>query len=127
VLAAQPRQFPRRSQFPAQGKHTEPGLNRIIGGESLNNIVAHDVAQRISIPPAATENGLLAPGTRIARRLRRHPAGLAPQGSKQTVQEQAGRSGHPFLCEQGPYPRLHIPQRRRPKLQRRFDQGARHP
>src|SRR5665648_240028 len=60
----------------------KPGLiqnkNRILIGQGLQRIFAHDVAQRVSVPPSSTQNGLLAPGTGIARRFRPHPAGLAP-------------------------------------------------
>ena len=69
----------------------EPGLvedqNRIVGGKGLDDIVAHDVAQRIRVPAATTKNGLLTPGAGIARRLRPHPAGLAPLIPEQAVQE----------------------------------------
>ena len=60
----------------------KPGLiqnkNRIRIGQGLQRIVTHDVAQRVSVPPSSTQNGLLAPGTGIASRFRTHPAGLAP-------------------------------------------------
>ena len=60
----------------------KPGLiqnkNRILIGQGLQRIFAHDVAQRVSVPRSSTQNGLLAPGTGIARRFRTHPAGLAP-------------------------------------------------
>ena len=37
--------------------------NRIVVGQRLQRIMAHDVAQRISVPEAATQNGLLPPRT----------------------------------------------------------------
>src|SRR5674476_1381658 len=52
--------------------------NRILIGQALQRIFAHDVAQRVSVPPSSTQNDLLAPGTGIARRFLPHPAGLAP-------------------------------------------------
>ncbi len=71
--------------------------------------------------------GLLAHRTRIARRFRPHPAGLAPLIPQQTVKEQTGRRRHTVLREQGPYPSLHIPQRCRPQPQRRLNRCTRHP
>ena len=51
--------------------------NRIIGRQVLDDIVPHDVAQRIRVPSATAQNGLLTPWPRIASRLRAHPSGLA--------------------------------------------------
>ena len=69
----------------------EPGLvddqHRIVGTERLDHVVAHDVAKRVRIPPAAVKNSLLPPGARIARRLSTHPASLAPLVAQQPVRE----------------------------------------
>jgi hypothetical protein len=71
----------------------EPGLvynqNCIIRGERREQIVAHDVAQRVGIPPATAKDRLLPPRARIARRFRAHPAGLAPLVAQKPIQKQA--------------------------------------
>jgi len=61
--------------------------NRIIGGECLDDIVAHKVAQGVSIPTSTAQNGLLTPWARITRSLRAHPSGLAPLIAQQPIQE----------------------------------------
>jgi hypothetical protein len=43
----------------------------------LNDIIADDIAQTISIPIPATQDRLLPPRTGIASGLRAHPTGLA--------------------------------------------------
>jgi len=35
--------------------------NRVVVGQGFERVIAHDVAQRISVPLAATQNGLLPP------------------------------------------------------------------
>ena len=129
-LARRPRILPRD----AAGRLPllqEPRLvddeNRIVVGQRFERVIAHDVAQRISVPLAATQNGLLPPRTRIARGFRPHPAGLAPLLAKQTFQEILRRKRNARLREQRPHPTLHIPQRRRPQFQRRLDRSSRHP
>src|SRR5271157_177688 len=99
----------------------------VIVSERLKRIAAHDVAQVIGFPPAAAQYGLLPPRARNARRLRPHPARLAPLIAKQAVQECSCRSRNPLLRKQRAYPLLHIPQRRCPKLKRCFNRRSRHP
>ena len=101
--------------------------NRVVVGQGFERVIAHDVAQRISVPLAATQNGLLPPRPRIARRFRPHPAGLASLFAKQTFEEILRRQRHPRLREQRPHPTLHVTQRRRPQFQRRLDRCSRHP
>jgi hypothetical protein len=101
--------------------------HRIISRQVLDDIVPHDVAQRIRVPSATAQNGLLAPRPRITSRLRAHPSGLAALIAQHAVQEQTRRRCDPRLREQRPDPRLHIPQRRGPQLQRRLDRSTRHP
>lgn len=96
-------------------------------GQGLQRIVAHDIAQGIGIPRHPTEDRLLPPGTLVACGFRPHPAGLAPFVSQQAIQKLTGRCRNPFLCEQNPHPRLHVPKRRSPKLQRFLDSQSRHP
>jgi hypothetical protein len=96
-------------------------------GQALDRVVAHQVAQRVRLPAAAAEDGLLAPGAGVARRLGPHPAGLAPLRPEQAVEEQPRRGRHPLLREQRPHPPLHLPQRGGPELQRVLDRHTRHP
>jgi hypothetical protein len=96
-------------------------------GQGLKGIVAHQIAQRLGVPLSPAEQRLLAPGARIARRLRPHPARLAPLRPKERIQEQPRRMRRARLLEQRPDPPLHVPQRRRPQLQRRLDRPTRHP
>jgi hypothetical protein len=101
--------------------------HRIRVGQRLQRVVAHDVAQRVRLPPAPAEDGLLPPRPRVARRLGPHPGGLAPLRPEQPIEEQAGRGRHALLGEQGADPRFGVPQRRRPQLQRRLDRCTAHP
>jgi hypothetical protein len=101
--------------------------HRVRVGQRLQRVVAHQVAQRVRLPTTTPQDGLLAPGARVSGRLRAHPARLAPLRPQQTLQELPRRGSHPLLCEQGTDPRLYLPQRRRPQLQRRLDRGTRHP
>jgi hypothetical protein len=73
--------------------------HRIVIRQMLNDIVAHDIAQRISIPIPATQDRLLPPGASIASRLRAHPTGLALLISEQAFQEQACIRRNTFLRE----------------------------
>src|SRR5271156_2539214 len=57
-------------------------------GQGLHCVVAHDVAQRIGVPPSTSQNRLLAPGARIAPRFGSHPAGLALLAAKKSIKEQ---------------------------------------
>jgi hypothetical protein len=100
--------------------------HRVIVGQRFERIITHDVAQIIGIPTATPQDRLLPPGTGIAGRFGPHPARLAPLLAKQTVQQLPRRRRNPLLREQRPEPRLHIPQRRRPKLQRRLDRCTTH-
>jgi hypothetical protein len=95
--------------------------------QMFDDIIAHDVAQRVGIPAPAAENGLLTPRSRITRRFRAHPPGLAPLIPQQPVQEQARARPNTVLREQRPHPRLHVAQRRRPELKRCLDRGSGHP
>src|SRR3546814_13897658 len=92
--------------------------NLLFGAERFHHIIAHDIAKRIRIPPAATKDRLLPPRSRITRRLGAHPARLAPLVAKQPVQDQTRRSSHALLRAQSPNPPLPIPQRCRPTLPR---------
>jgi hypothetical protein len=55
----------------------------------LNDILAHQVAQRISIPSVSAQKRLLPPRTRIAGRLGSHPSRLASFIAKNAIQEQS--------------------------------------
>ena len=101
--------------------------NRVVVGQRFERIIAHDVAQRISVPLAATQNGLLPPRPRIASRFRPHPAGLSPLLAEQTLEKILRRQRHARLREQRPHPTLHLTQRRCPQFQRRLDRCSRHP
>jgi hypothetical protein len=59
-------------------------------------------AQRIGVPPPATQRRLLPPWTAVIRRLRPHPAGLARFIAEERIQELAGGCRHTLLREQRP-------------------------
>jgi hypothetical protein len=101
--------------------------DRILLRQRLDDIVAHDLAQRIGLPAAAAKDRLLAPRAGITGCLGPHPSGLAPFTAEQTVQEQPRRGGHPLLGEQRPHPRFSLPQRGGPQFQRCLDRCRRHP
>src|SRR5208282_3476429 len=84
----------------------------------LDDIVAHDIAQGISVPIPTPQNCLLPPWARIARRLRPHPASLALLIAEQAFQEQAGIPRDTLLREQRTYPFLDLSKRRRPQRKR---------
>jgi len=78
----------------------------------LNDIIADDIAQTISIP-------ILRPGSPVAARtgiasgLRAHPTGLALLISEQAFQKQACIPRNTILIEQRTYPFLDLTKRRR--------------
>src|SRR5580693_2809637 len=84
----------------------------------LNDIVAHDIAQGISVPVSTTQNRLLPPWARITSRLRAHPTGLPLLISEQTFHEQACIRRKTLLREQRTYPLLDLSKRRRPQRKR---------
>src|SRR6202047_3891562 len=84
----------------------------------LDDIIADDIAQAISIPIPATEDRLLPPRARIARCLCAHPTSFALLISEQTFQKQACIRRNTLLPEQRTYPRLDLPKRRRPQRKR---------
>src|SRR6478736_4538861 len=90
----------------------------IVIRQMLDDIVAHDIAQGISVPIPTTQNCLLPPWARIASRLRAHPTGLALLTSEQTFQEQPCIRRHALLREQRTYPFLDLSKRRRPQRKR---------
>src|SRR5262245_21565836 len=63
--------------------------HRVLVRKMLGSIVAHQIAQRVGIPPVTAQNRLLPPRSRIARCLRAHPSGLTTLVAKQPVHEQA--------------------------------------
>src|SRR5260370_5259225 len=96
----------------------------------LDDIVAHDIAQGISVPIPTTKNCLLSPWARIASRLRTHPAGLALLIAAQTFQAQACIRRITLLREQRTYPFLDLSKRRRPQRKRLLNRRCprpRHP
>src|SRR5882762_8728820 len=88
--------------------------DRIVIRQMLDDIIADDIAQTISIPIAATEDGLLPPRARVASCLCAHPTSFALLISEQTFQKQACIRRNTLLLEQRTYPRLDLPKRRRP-------------
>jgi len=86
--------------------------------QGREGIVAHQVAQRVGLPAATTEDGLLPPGAGIARRLGAHPASLASFRPQQPVQESRGGRRHAGVAEQALDPRLDRAQLARPEPQR---------
>ena len=63
--------------------------DRIVIRQMLDDIIANDIAQIISIPIPAIEDRLLPPRARIASCLRAHPTSFALLISEQTFQKQA--------------------------------------
>ena len=100
--------------------------HRVRVGKRLQRIRAHHVAQRVRIPPATAQDGLLPPRAGVARRLGPHPAGLAPLRSQQPIQEQTRRLRHARLGEQRTNAGLGVAQRQRPQLQHRLHRSSRH-
>jgi hypothetical protein len=92
--------------------------HRIVIRQMLDDIVADDVAQGISVPIPTTQNCLLPPWARIAGCLRAHPAGLTLLLSEQTFEEHACIRRNTLLREQRPYPLLDLSKRRRPQRKR---------
>jgi hypothetical protein len=99
----------------------------IRGGQGLQGIVTHQIAQRVGIPIAAAEHRLLPPGAGVARRLGAHPTGLAPLRPEQPIQERRGGGRHAGMAEQRLDLRLDRAQLGRPEIQRLCDRGPRHP
>src|SRR5450755_2761338 len=93
----------------------------------LDDIVANDVAQGISVPIPTTQNCLLPPWARIASRLRAHPAGLTLLLSEQTFQEHDCIRRNTLLREQRPYPFLDLSKRHRPQRKRLFNRRCPRP
>ena len=83
--------------------------DRLRVGERFQRVLAHDVAQRIRVPPAAAQDRLLPPRAGITDRFRAHPARLAWLVPQKPVEKLSRRSRNPLLTEQGTNPRLHIP------------------
>src|ERR1700682_3120201 len=95
--------------------------DRIVIRQMLNDIIADDIAQAISIPIPATQDRLLPPRTGIASRLRAHPTGFALLISEQAFQKQACIRRNTILIEQRTYPFLDLTKRRRPQRKRLFN------
>src|SRR5229473_2756809 len=92
--------------------------HRVVIRQMLDDIIAYDIAQGISIPIHATQDRLLPPWAGIASRLRAHPTGLALLISEQAFQEQTCIRRNTLLPEQRTYPLLDLPKRRRPQRKR---------
>ena len=88
--------------------------HRIVIRQMLDDIIADDIAQAISIPIPATEDRLLPPRARVASCLCAHPTSFALLISEQTFQKQACIRRNTLLPEQRTYPRFDLPKRRRP-------------
>src|SRR5476651_1261152 len=88
--------------------------DRVVIRQMLDDIIADDITQAISIPIPATEDRLLPPRARIASCLCAHPTSFALLISEQTFQKQACIRRNTLLPEQRTYPRLDLPKRRRP-------------
>src|ERR1700687_4701974 len=95
--------------------------DRIVIRQMLDDIIADDIAQGISIPIPATQDRLLPPWAGIASRLRAHPTGLALLISEQAFQKQACIPRNTILIEQRTHPFLDLTKRRRPQRKRLFN------
>src|SRR6476661_9058243 len=100
--------------------------NRIRLGQGLEGIVSYHVTQSISVPCCPSEQSLLTPWPGVTRGFRSHPARLAPLRAEQSIEEQTGRGRHALLLKERPDATFHIPQRRRPRLQRCLDRTTCH-
>src|SRR6201988_3106792 len=87
----------------------------------LDDIIANDIAQAISIPIPAPQDRLWPPRARIASCLRAHPTGFALLISEQTLEKQACIPRNTILIEQRTYPLLDHTKRRRPQRKRLFN------
>src|SRR3981081_4148010 len=92
--------------------------HRIVIRQMLDDIIADDIAQGISIPIHATQDRLLTPWAGIASRLGAHPTGLALLISEQAFQEQTCIRRNTLLPEQRTYPLLDLPTTPRPQRKR---------
>src|SRR5260370_26493397 len=92
--------------------------HRVVIRQMLDDIIAYDIAQGISIPIPAAQDRLLPPWAGIASRLRAHPTGLALLISEQAFQEQTTIRPNTLLPEHRTYPLLDLPKRRRPQRKR---------
>src|SRR5271155_1111718 len=101
--------------------------HRIVIRQMLDDIIADDIAQTISIPIPATQDRLLPPRTGIASCLRTHPTGLALLISEQAFQKQACIPRNTILIEQRTYPLLDLTKRRRPQRKRLFNRRCLRP
>src|SRR5882757_9346604 len=95
--------------------------DRVVIRQMLDDIIADDIAQAISIPIPAPQDRLLPPRARIASCLRAHPAGFALLISEQTLEKQACIRRNTILIEQRTYPFLDLAKRRRPQRKRLFN------
>src|SRR4051795_7626711 len=96
---------------PASGSPSRPEPTRHLaqrGSRRRSRAPRHAEHPR---PLRPAEQRLLTPPSRITRRLRPHPAGLAPLRPEQGIEEQTRGDRHALLLEQGPDPPLHVPQR----------------
>src|SRR4030081_1306864 len=101
--------------------------DRIVILQMLDDIIAYDIAQGISIPIHATQDRLLTPWAGIASRLRAHPTGLALLISEQTFQEQTCIPRNTLLPEQRTYALLDLSKRRRPQRKRLLNRRCTRP
>src|ERR1700694_4016751 len=129
-LACRTRVLPRHSarRFACLEK---PGLvdhqHCVVIRQMLDDIVTHDIAQRIGVPIPATQDRLLPPWAAIAGRLRAPPTCLALLVPEQTFKKQARIRRNTFLREQRTYPLLNFPKRRRPQRKRLLNRRCTRP
>src|SRR3954452_14006065 len=65
--------------------------NGVILRQVLDDIIAHDLTQRVGIPTAPPQDCLLAPVTGVTGRLGAHPPRLAPLRPQQSIKKQTSR------------------------------------
>ena len=73
--------------------------DRVVIRQMLDDIVADDIAQAVSIPIPATEDRLLPPRASVASRFRSHPASFALLIPEQSLEKQARISRNTILIE----------------------------
>ena len=88
--------------------------DRLVIRQMPDDIIAEDIAKRLSIPIPVAQDRLLTPWAGITSCLRPHPTGLALRIFELTFQKPACIRRNTLLLKQRMYPPLDLPKRGRP-------------